>query len=57
MVVRQGVWMVYGGVEWWLEVQTGCGKEWGVAGLDGGVAARGSKDDGGCGKEWEYRVG
>ena len=29
---------------------TGCGKEWGVAGLYGGVAARGSKGDDGCGK-------
>ncbi|KAM1067547.1 hypothetical protein ACFX2B_022590 [Malus domestica] len=41
-----GVWkcrMVYGG-GWWLR------QGWGVAGLYGGVAARGSQGDGGCGK-------
>ncbi|CAN6712704.1 unnamed protein product [Malus baccata var. baccata] len=40
MVVRQGVRMVYGGVEWCMEVENGCGKVWEMAGMDGGVAAR-----------------
>ncbi|KAM2957601.1 hypothetical protein FF2_024556 [Malus domestica] len=41
MVVRQGVWMVYGGVEWCMVVEKGCGKVWEMAGMDGGVAAKG----------------
>ena len=41
MVVRQGVWMVYGGVEWCMVVEKGCCKVWEMAGMDGGVAAKG----------------
>ncbi|XP_070662279.1 uncharacterized protein [Malus domestica] len=33
--------MVYGGVEWCMVVEKGCGKVWEMAGMDGGVAAKG----------------
>ena len=49
MVVRQGVWVVYGGVEWLRQ-------GWKVAGMDGEVAAKRYQGDGGCGKEWEWLV-
>ncbi|KAM1216916.1 hypothetical protein ACFX2I_013131 [Malus domestica] len=66
MVVRQGVWVVYGNVEWCMEVDGGCGKdgnwlEWmmvAAARLGNRLewmkaAARRCMGDGGCGKVGE----